>query len=261
MTARRQRESGYALLILMMVVTILLVSLTAALPSAYVEGQREREEELIFRGNEYARAIALFHRRFNRYPSNVKELIRTNGIRFLRHAYSDPMSRDGKWRLIHMAANGVVLDSHTLSSPNQPTPGKPGASSDSNSGSSFFQRSGSSSPLQDGTRRSRFSLSSSSDEAGRPGRGFVSDSNEEVGAFIVGVASSSTKESFKLWKDRTHYDEWEFLGTEVNFVPANVGGQAPGGTGQQVGPGSPGSRFPTPPRRPGFQPMARGETQ
>src|SRR2546428_148042 len=57
-------DRGYALLVLMMMATILLVSLTVALPSVYLEGQREREEELIFRGNEYARAIAIFHRQF-----------------------------------------------------------------------------------------------------------------------------------------------------------------------------------------------------
>src|SRR2546425_1924633 len=80
-------DRGYALLVLMMMATILLVSLTVALPSVYLEGQREREEELIFRGNEYARAIALFHRQFNRFPRTVEDLLRTNGIRFLRHAY------------------------------------------------------------------------------------------------------------------------------------------------------------------------------
>lgn len=38
-------ERGYAFLILMMMVTILLISLTTALPSIYQEGQREKEEE------------------------------------------------------------------------------------------------------------------------------------------------------------------------------------------------------------------------
>src|SRR5713226_1688469 len=98
----RARAHGYALLIMMMMVSLLLVSLTVAIPSIYVEGQREREEELIFRGNEYARAIGLFRRRFNRFPSSVDELLKkTNGIRFLRRPYRDPMTRSGKWRFIH----------------------------------------------------------------------------------------------------------------------------------------------------------------
>ncbi len=103
-------EGGYALLIMMMMVTLLLVLLTTALPSIYLEGQREREEELIFRGNEYARAIGLFRRRFNRFPTSVNELLRTNGLHFLRHAYPDPMSRKGKWRFIHATINGALLD-------------------------------------------------------------------------------------------------------------------------------------------------------
>src|SRR5690242_9660116 len=82
--SREAGSGGYAFLILMMMVTILLISLTAALPSIYTEGQREKEEELIFRGNEYARAILFFHNKFGRYPSTVQELVKkTNGIRFL----------------------------------------------------------------------------------------------------------------------------------------------------------------------------------
>src|SRR5689334_778091 len=74
---------GYALVVLMMMVTILLISLTAALPNIHTAGVREREEELIFRGNEYARAIMFFHRQFNRYPVSIEELTkRTNGYRF-----------------------------------------------------------------------------------------------------------------------------------------------------------------------------------
>ncbi len=106
-------NAGYALLVLLITVTVILLTLTAALPSAYQEGQREREEELIFRGNEYARAIFLFQRQFHRYPVSVDELIRTNGMRFLRHAYTDPMSPNGKWRFIHVGPNGVLLDSRT----------------------------------------------------------------------------------------------------------------------------------------------------
>ena len=68
------------LVIVMMVATLLLIALTAALPSVYQEGQREREAELIFRGTQYGRAVALFHRQFNRYPVSMKELLETNGI-------------------------------------------------------------------------------------------------------------------------------------------------------------------------------------
>ncbi|MBZ5544714.1 MAG: type II secretion system GspH family protein [Acidobacteriia bacterium] len=122
-------EGGFALLIVMMLAVVLLISLTAALPSVYTQGQREKEEELIFRGNEYARAMALFRRQFRRYPTSVKELLQTNGIRFLRHEYTDPMTKQGKWRFIHADANGTPLDSLTMP---RPTVAKPlgGSSSD-----------------------------------------------------------------------------------------------------------------------------------
>jgi type II secretory pathway pseudopilin PulG len=105
---------GYAFVVLMIAMTVMLIALAAALPSVYHESQREKEEELIFRGNEYARAIYLFQRQFQRFPKSVDELIRTNNIRFLRHAYKDPMSPKGKWRFIHVAGNGMVIDSLTM---------------------------------------------------------------------------------------------------------------------------------------------------
>lgn len=99
------------LIIVMMMATLLLIGLAAVLPSVYQEGQREREEELVFRGYEYGRAVARFHQQFNRYPVSVKELLQTNGIRFLRKEYLDPMDPKGKWRFIHVNAAGVLLDS------------------------------------------------------------------------------------------------------------------------------------------------------
>lgn len=216
--AGRRCEHGYALLILMMVVTLLLVSLTAALPSVYTEGQREREEELIFRGTEYARAIAVFHRRFNRYPTTVKELLQTNGIRFLRRAYKDPMSKDGKWRFIHAAANGAVLDSKTLAAPQ--TPGGQQVSGNQRPAMS-------SSMFREARRQSQTS-------------GFFESGEEPKGTFIMGVASSSTDDSIRVWNNHSEYDEWEFLGTDVSLV-GNTRPVAPGGRGPT---GRPPGRFP-----------------
>ncbi|HEV2176337.1 MAG TPA: type II secretion system protein, partial [Terriglobia bacterium] len=129
---------GYALIALMIMVTVMLIGLAAVLPSVYQEAQRQKEEELIFRGNEYARAIYLFNRQFHRYPRSVDELLHTNNLSFLRHAYKDPMTPSGKWRFIHVNAQGAVLDSVTLTPNNgQPplgatangfgAPGQPGS--------------------------------------------------------------------------------------------------------------------------------------
>jgi type II secretory pathway pseudopilin PulG len=214
---------GYALLIVMMVATLLLISLTVALPNVYRAGQREREEELIFRGNEYARAIMLFQRQFRRYPSSVKELLQTNNIRFLRREYRDPMSRKGKWRFIYANANGVVLNSKTIAPPKPPNPlGSMGGSATS--------------------AQQEASKAQGEEEAREPPSSFFS--NEAKGGFIVGVASTSRKKSIRVWNGKTRYDEWEFLGlpgtATLGGVPA-VGGQPPA-AGQQTSPNQPGQQ-------------------
>jgi type II secretory pathway pseudopilin PulG len=243
-----RQARGYALLIIMMMVTLLLVSLTAALPSVYQEGQREREEELIFRGQQYARAIYLFHRQFQRYPVNIKELLETNGMRFLRREYRDPMDPKGKWRFIHANAAGVLLDSKV--SPLRPGAGTglPGSSSQIQgsssslrggssfmSGTSMFQSSspsmmGATSQTQSGFASSSASSTGGMETAttGQQGErsSFFGSGNQVQGAFIVGVAATSKKQSIRVWNKRTHYDEWEFLGVDLSSLglPAGVPG-------------------------------------
>ncbi len=196
----RARGEGMALLILMMMVTLLLVSLTVALPNLYTAGQREREEELIFRGNEYARAIMLYQRQFRHFPTSVEDLTkRTNGMRFLRRAYRDPMSRNGKWRFIHADATGTLLDSKTLGPASRPPPGNP-------------QQSMPGTPAQ---------------AAAEPS---TSAPKEMLGAFIAGVASSSRRNSIRVWNNHTRYDEWEFLGIAA-AAPGSVPAQQPTPTG------------------------------
>ena len=73
------------LIIVMMVAVLLLIAMTAVLPSVYQEGQREREEELIFRGTQYGKAVALFHKQFGRYPTEHQGVAANQ-----RHAVSSP---------------------------------------------------------------------------------------------------------------------------------------------------------------------------
>jgi type II secretory pathway pseudopilin PulG len=235
--------NGYALLIIMMMVTVLLVSLTVVLPSVYVEGQREREEELIFRGNEYQRAIGLFRRRFNRFPSSVKELLRTNGIRFLRRAYPDPMSRDGKWRFIHASVNGALIDSRT-----QGLPSGLAAGANAQNPAGAQTPGGDSKPPASPT---------GSQPGGSLTSSFFGTGTEVQGGFIAGVASSSSRESIRVRNHRRHYDEWEFLGLErgaAGMLPAaSAPPSAPGQPGS--GPGQPAAPGPQAPLTPQLPPL------
>ncbi len=249
-TVRPPHEQGYAFLILLMTLTILLISLTVALPNVYTEAQREREEELIFRGNQYARAILLYHNQFNRYPVSVDDLIkRTNGFRFLARAYRDPMTRDGQWRFVHVNAAGAVLDSKTLSlqqpKPGQGQPGTQGTQtgqgqSTTGSPSAFGGPSGSStsssfvsSPTMSMSPTSPTSTSSTGIKM--PELPPAAPNGEIKGLFIVGVASRSTKRSFRVWNNHDRYDEWEFIGLPQQATGGTVAPQAAGqpGTAQQ----------------------------
>lgn len=230
----RWQDCGYALLIVMMLATVLLISLSAALPNIYTAGMREREEELVFRGNEYARAIARFRRQFRRYPTSVKELLQTNRIRFLRREYTDPMSREGKWRFIHADANGTILDSVTL-------PRSLATHAGRTEGLALGARAEVAAPAGQGEIPAPDAKKEKSETSA-----FFGDGKEIQGAFIVGVASTSRRKSIRVWNGRTRYNEWEFIGVEVS--PA---GMAPG---QPSAPGQPGSPSPAPPGSgmPGF---------
>jgi len=251
---------GMVLVIVMMVATLLLVVLTAALPSIYQEGQREREEELIFRGTQYGRAVALFHRQFNRYPVSVKELLGTNGYRFLRQEYRDPMDPKGKWRFIHVSASGVLLDSKNQPlGGNQNNPGNPAGIGQSNSTSSILGGNSSiggsnSTGFQGGFGGMGMNPPTGGSGQTGPTSSFFGNQNEIQGAYIAGVAATSHHESIKIWKKHHHYDEWEFLGIDMGIFGIQVGmpgnSSGPTGVGQQPtsqGPGfSQGSSGSTP---------------
>lgn len=221
-------ERGVVLIVLMMVVTILLIALTAALPSVYTEGQREREKETIFRGNQYARAILAFRQRFGRFPMSVSELVKpTNGIRFLRQAYSDPLDPKGVWRFIHANANGVLTDSLTMGVPHPPTP--MGNSSQNQS------------PNLPGLNT--LSEEGNQDE-NAPDQNNQNDqnssqvfSNQPVGNFIAGVAPTSKAASILIYNKQDRYNMWEFIG-----IPQAAAGGIPQlvpNAPQQNSPGGP----------------------
>lgn len=233
----RLGDDGYALIILLMLATVMLIALTAALPSVLTQGQREKEEELIFRGNEYARAIATFRRQFQRFPTDVKELLETNGMRFLRREYKDPMTKGGKWRFIHADASGTPIDSRTFVRPRPTSPlGSDGASSDRKS---IFS--------DEREKERKDPEPTAGEEEQKEKSSFFGDGKDMKGAFIIGVASTSNKNSIRVYNNKTRYSDWEFLGIEMGG-----GGMVPGMGGGIPGGGQPGGRGPGLGGRSGF---------
>jgi len=119
-TARRfQRESGYLLLAVLLMMALMIIAATIEAPRLVQQIKRDREDEMIHRGTQYARAVQKFYKKFGRYPANLEQLDNTNQIRFLRKRYKDPLAKDGKWKILNYG------DIQTMLNPN--APGTPAA--------------------------------------------------------------------------------------------------------------------------------------
>ena len=86
-----------AIVIGMMILAIVILGVA---PSVATIMKREREQELLFRGKQYARAIALFQRRYGRFPTELKELY-ANRPRTIRKLFKEPMCNCPDWHLIY----------------------------------------------------------------------------------------------------------------------------------------------------------------
>ncbi|HEX3128623.1 MAG TPA: hypothetical protein VH394_14925 [Thermoanaerobaculia bacterium] len=177
MKKHRHSEAGYNLVILMMALTVLNILIAAALPKWSHIIRREREEELISRGWQYAEAIRIFQNRFQRLPVRVQELVEVEP-RSIRRLWKDPMTEKGAWVLIPPGTGPAVT----------PQPGGPDGRDDQQG--------------PDGT------------DAGEeiPDNTGIGDKNEgvqQVGPFI-GVHSRSKKESILIFNGHDRYDQWQF---------------------------------------------------
>src|SRR5260370_5591080 len=129
-TAGKRSERGYALLLVIFLVTLLLISTMAIAPNILTEGRREKEKEMIWRGKQYTRGVKLYYGKLGRFPTSLDDLTKPKigSIRFMRQAYKDPMNKeDGSWRLIYVGAAGQLIGSLKPSQQNLQLPQRGGA--------------------------------------------------------------------------------------------------------------------------------------
>lgn len=193
-----------ALLVSLAVMSVLM---SVAMPVWRHEARREKEAELVFRGEQYARAIALYRsKNANNFPPSIDVLVQG---KYLRKKYKDPMAPDGEFRIVPLGGQAGQQGT------GQQTPGPGGR--------------GSQPPGRGAT-------------VAQPG--LVGQTPMASGG-IIGVASKSTETSIRIYKGQTRYDQWPFTFNVVNRPGGNVPGAQtpgmPGGRGQpQPGMGSPG---------------------
>jgi type II secretory pathway pseudopilin PulG len=114
--ANRRTEKGMSLIAVMAIMTIFATALLAVAPTVYIEVQREKELEQIRRGEEVAEAIRLYvsFYRGAKLPTKMDDLLEglpygTKKRMILRpSAAVDPLSEDGKWRLIKPESQGFI---------------------------------------------------------------------------------------------------------------------------------------------------------
>ncbi len=93
-------ERGYTLVAVVIGMAILAILIMGVAPSIATIMKREREQELLFRGKQYARAIALFQRRYGRFPNELKEMYE-NRPRTIRKLFKEPICGCPDWHVIY----------------------------------------------------------------------------------------------------------------------------------------------------------------
>jgi type II secretory pathway pseudopilin PulG len=88
---RRARldDDGFVLVALLVGMAVAAIWMSTLLPSWRQQAVRQQEEELIFRGEQYARAIALYRRKTGSLPPNFDVLVSQH---YLRRQYLDPIT-------------------------------------------------------------------------------------------------------------------------------------------------------------------------
>jgi len=232
-------EAGYALLMVIFLASTLLIALSVAAPNLLTQGKREKEEELIWRGEQYARGVRLFYRKFGRFPQALEDLTQAKKqIRFMRKAYKDPMNaEDGSWRLIYIGPSGQLIGSvrqRSLLVGLGVTPGRrPRPRREVAIGEDTQD--------EDQPTPSRLTRDTSPTPA-NPTAGGDDLTGRVFGGNIIGVGSKVDKTSIRAYEGSTVYREWEFLfDPSKDVVGVGARPSTPVGTpaGTQTNPPSP----------------------
>lgn len=109
-------ESGYTIVTLLAMMTLFALAMMAVAPSIQQEVQRQKELEAIRRGEEIAQAIEQYvnHYQGAKLPNSIDDLLEglpaqgSKKRQILRaSAAVDPLSEDGKWRLIGVESKSM----------------------------------------------------------------------------------------------------------------------------------------------------------
>ena len=164
-------QRGYAMAAVLIGIALLSVVAMALLPAWRQQGKREKEAELAFRGEQYARAIYLFQRKnpgIN--PPSIDVLVQG---KYLRKKFKDPITNEDFVPLF------VGQQPQTPGQPGGPGRGGPTGPGRGNPAGGFTPPPGQSTP-------------------------------SIPGGSILGVSSKSTEASIRVYYGAGYYNQWRF---------------------------------------------------
>jgi hypothetical protein len=233
---KKTKQDGYALVLVVFLTTLLLISIMAVAPSIRTEKQREKEQEMIWRGKQYIRGIKLYYRKNGRFPTTIDDLIKpkVGSLRFMRKAYKDPMNKeDGSWRFIYVGPSGQLIGSLKPQQTFQ-LPGVAGAvpaaavGQQANSSTfgqsafgSTFGQSGTQAGSQPGTQNAAAQAGPTStgqgtspdaaDDGSALPAGATGSDSPIIGGNIIGVGSKVNRRSVIIYDKARNYRLFEFV--------------------------------------------------
>jgi type II secretory pathway pseudopilin PulG len=198
-TPQPSTEQGFMLLGLIVAVALILIALSVAASKEAFTLRREREVESVRRANQYVRAIQLYYKKFGRYPGTIEQLEGTNGIRYLRQRYVDPLTGKADYRLIGVGQNQTTVKGFF---------GEPLAGIAS---TGLGTAAGMASTGTGGTTGSSSSFGSSSAFGSTGIQSQSATGFSGASGPFMGVGSNATGNSIIAPNEQTTYQTWEFL--------------------------------------------------
>lgn len=131
----RGPEAGYSIVILLGAIAVMMILMGAAAPTWRYVMQDDREQELYFRGDQIARAVEEYQRKHaNAFPPSFEVLVKG---KYLRRQYKDPMTRDGKWRIVRPGEAVLAYAVPSRGASPRPSPSGPPSAFGPAGGTSF----------------------------------------------------------------------------------------------------------------------------
>jgi type II secretory pathway pseudopilin PulG len=114
------RSRGFTYIGVLAILAVMMIAMGAVAQIWHTQMQREKEQELLFIGNQFQNAIGRFYQESGKaFPLSLQALLGVDGDtklnkRYLRKMYIDPFTGKDTWGLV-LGSNGGIVGVHSLS--------------------------------------------------------------------------------------------------------------------------------------------------